>query len=514
MLTEIDSHLNPLACVPADCNSLTVDEHFAPFVGDYTEQPAHLQHLAITYREHPTDSQTSGRDPLDILDDLSHLTQLRSLKVEIHSTFTFCFSHGLASLNNFPGLLTNLYIGGWERGRIRIDLPNPDLGRRQESERLRRLKNLEFHMCSLHIGAGSVANLSGLTSLSISDSAINSNIDAVLQLTNLVSLDLTGVVMQGDTGRKRPWSRFEAWPALHVLKVSGGCLIDNSTALHIANVQEVHTDRLTLGTTAANVHLVLRQRHAVIFEALASLSVPWWSTHLVDLHVVVTDWRDTALYLATIVNQVLKALLCLQSFHLAGGYQSPGNAVDYSEGQIVLGDDYSGQLKDLKLQDLYYHTVNLGVATCLTSIRLYNIDQPCVPCELTLPSSVVQLEVFCDSLTMRHAKCLLQGLPSLTHVTLGRSRVKCVNEPELSSSACMATMPGSLRWLRVMCNPLKKLLDGSAQDCLRFCTGLEYLILPLDQHAKGELYAWVKDARYVRVSDHDPEENPWWHDAY
>ena len=71
----------------------------------------------------------------------------------------------------------------------------------------------------------------------------------------------------------------------------------------------------------------------------------------------------------------------------------------------------------------------------------------------------------------------------------------------------MPTMPGSLRWLSVTSSSLKELLDGSAQDCLRFCTSLEYLILPPGQYPTGEFYTWIRDARYVRVSDNDPEEN-------
>ena len=143
---KVDSHLNPLACVPANCNSLTVDEHFAPFVGEYTEQPAKLQHLAIKYREHPIDKSTPGRDPHETMNNLSHLTQLRSLKVEGPGHMS-----GLAGLHDFPKSLTSLYIGGWRVEDIHIDLPNPDSARRRESECLRHLANLEFHMCGMHI---------------------------------------------------------------------------------------------------------------------------------------------------------------------------------------------------------------------------------------------------------------------------------------------------------------------------------------------------------------------------
>ena len=107
VLSGIDDHLNPLTCLSATCNSLTVDEHFAPFAGEYTEQPAQLQHLTIKYREHPRGRQTYGRDPLETLGNLTHLTQLRSLKVEIPGEMS-----GQPSLGNLPTSLTSLCVGG------------------------------------------------------------------------------------------------------------------------------------------------------------------------------------------------------------------------------------------------------------------------------------------------------------------------------------------------------------------------------------------------------------------
>lgn len=48
-----------------------------------------------------------------------------------------------------------------------------------------------------------------------------------------------------------------------------------------------------------------------------------------------------------------------------------------------------------------------------------------------------------------------------------------------------------------------------AQKCLKNCTGMEHLILPLGEYPKGGWYAWVKAAPYVRVSDNDPEQETW-----
>lgn len=495
---EFASHLNPLAYVPADCKSLTVDQYFTPFVDGYTEQPAKLRHLAIKYVEHETYIMAPGRDPVEILNNLSHLTQLRSLHVEAPSD-----SYKPARLHNLPVSLTSLHMDGiWGVGGTTISLPEPDLGWGRESEHLRRLAMLEFHSCCMDVCVGSIARLQNLTSLSYRHSVVGTDVDDILKLTNLVSLDLIGLRSPSPS----PWRRLEAWPALCVLKFAGCCMIVNTTVLDISTVQEVHADRLAQGMETANIHLYFRDDHAIMLGLLASLLSPVWSTHIVGLHVVITDTHDTAPHLATIVNQVLEALLCLQSFQLVGESCEQRRCYDHRHGRIVLSDGYSGQLRNLKLQNMYCSTLDLKVATCLTSISLKVIEKKDVSCELILPSSVVRLNFRGNfhTLTTRHAKCLLEGLSCLTQVTLGLTKFTNRRRPELNSSACMPTMPSSLLWLSVESNTLKQLLDRCAQDCLRHCLGLEYLILPLSAYPQGALLTWVQAAQYVRVSDNDP----------
>ena len=69
-----------------------------------------------------------------------------------------------------------------------------------------------------------------------------------------------------------------------------------------------------------------------------------------------------ALRLATVVNQMLEALVCLQSFYFVDR-QSHNQS-------FALGNNYSGQLKDLTLQDMCCRTVHVDLesALCLTSI--------------------------------------------------------------------------------------------------------------------------------------------------
>lgn len=76
-LLHIDEDLTPLIHVPAECNSLTVDAGFVPFLGKYIGLPAHLQRLAVSYGD--LSSYGCHQDPLTLLPVLSHLTQLKSL---------------------------------------------------------------------------------------------------------------------------------------------------------------------------------------------------------------------------------------------------------------------------------------------------------------------------------------------------------------------------------------------------------------------------------------------------
>ena len=205
--------------------------HFAPFLGDYTVQSATPEHPGIRC----TAIRTSGSVLLEKLENLRHIKQLRSLKVEAPAAVS-----GLAGLGNLPRSLTSLYIGKWGQGNLTIVLP--ELGWSSKAKCLRRLNHLQFNMCSVHICVGSILNLKGPTSLSLHQCGVGSGLDAVSQLTSLVCLDLTLVrnpILSGPE-EWQPWRRFEAWPALSVFKFADCCLIDHSTVLHIASVQETH----------------------------------------------------------------------------------------------------------------------------------------------------------------------------------------------------------------------------------------------------------------------------------
>lgn len=279
----------------------------------YLERPVKLQHLAIQCSRLPS----SDTDPLKILCDLSHLTQLTSLKLEVPDDHIDVLTY---LLTKCPESLTHIYLGGWPYGEVSVFWPMvfmPKCPLEPKQEKLRRLTKLELHEYTVLMAQGCTTCLEGLTSLSITRSSINGQLDQVMKLTNLVFLDLTDtrpcLIGQPDAQGQKPWSKFDAWPALHVFKFVGCWLIDKSTALNISAVTEVRTDMLTPCMETADIHLFVQHMHANIFGFLSRLASSVWCTCIVTLHVAAYDFQDTALRLATVMDQVLEALVCLQT---------------------------------------------------------------------------------------------------------------------------------------------------------------------------------------------------------
>ena len=212
-------------------------------------------------------------------------------------------------MTSFPESLTIISIEGWHGRDVSIHLPVYPLSPKQEH--LRRLTRLELHVCQVHIPLGSITCLEGLTSLCIRHSGIGgaAHPDQVMKLTNLKCLELTGTYPhQGLAAPGRPWNRFEAWPALCVLKFIDCWFTDKSTALGIA-VQELHTDRLTPSMDMPKMDLTLGHTHHDLFYLLTGLLSPMWCTCIVYLQVHFTDMDDTPLYFAAVVKQLLEELL-------------------------------------------------------------------------------------------------------------------------------------------------------------------------------------------------------------
>ena len=156
-----------------------MDARFAPFIGKYIGLPASLQRLAVSYVGHSTSASP-------LLPNLSHLTQLKSLKLEAPDIHKDALVNSLAKC---PETLTSCYVGRW--GNYGMNIPFYLEVYQPIQAHLRRLTNLDPHFCWVHTPKGSITCLEGLTSLSITDSEVELDFDDVTKLTNLISLDLT-----------------------------------------------------------------------------------------------------------------------------------------------------------------------------------------------------------------------------------------------------------------------------------------------------------------------------------
>ena len=88
---------------------------------------------------------------------------------------------------------------------------------------------------------------------------------------------------------------------------------------------------------------------------------------------------------------------------------------DHGQAEIVLGDGYGAQLKDLKLKHIGCRMTDLASAKALTSISLTGMDSQYMSCELILPSIVERLLFFGNALFNCHAKHILEGLSICMH---------------------------------------------------------------------------------------------------
>ena len=268
-------------------------------------------------------------------------------------------------------------------------------------EHVTHLLSLELHSCQLLIPEGSITCLKTLTSLKITASWVGIDLH---ELTTLTSLDLSScygkLLPYGshDQGTM-PWKKFEAWPALQVFKFAHCCLVDSTTELSVATVNELHTDRLAVGMEGAAVHLKhdssMVGRHALP-EMFASILSPSWCSCILDVRIKMTGREQNEAYIAAAVAMVFLMCTGLQTFHLTSSA-----AENQGQARIVVGQGCCGQLTELKLVSLYCQEVDLRSATRLSSITLAHTDLHAypdgTPFKLALPESVQQLRFFWQS---------------------------------------------------------------------------------------------------------------------
>ena len=133
-----DSLVSPLSNILLGCSSLRLDEHFAPCLGQYTDQLAQVQHLSLNYGQR--EKIEPRKDPLKVLPVLTHLTHLRSLKVEVSGR---CKDALAQLLSKCPDQLESCYIGAMGDWGL-TTTPKVMLTLRDS---LRQLVRLELHMC-------------------------------------------------------------------------------------------------------------------------------------------------------------------------------------------------------------------------------------------------------------------------------------------------------------------------------------------------------------------------------
>ena len=330
----------------------------------------------------------------------------------------------------------------------------------------------------------------------------------VTTLTNLVCLDLTGCHKPGiyghDLESAGPWDTFLAWPALRVFKFGGCWLIGESTVFNAATVQELHTDRLAVGMEAPCIHLAPGLwGNLDVLGLIATVWSPVWCDRIVDLRVSCYVRYRSASCLGDAVTQVMQVCRFLRTFHFC--VQTSSNSGEVS---VVLGEDYSGQLTELRLEHLHCSEMDLRSATDLTSITLADIDSFSIPCKLSLPDCVASMQFLGSTLFRPGAQHSLQELTKLSRLTLGTNKPDFMSQHArgqqmLDTCTCIPTLPSSLCHLHITCHHLQHLLQFSAHRCLQACTSLAHLTLP-GLIYDGELSAWKKAARHLHCEDKDP----------
>ena len=208
-------------------------------------------------------------------------------------------------------------------------------------------------------------------------------------------------------------------------------------------------------------------------ELVATVSSPVWCHRIVELRVSGFAREYITSEIGDAVTQIMQACVFLKTFYFSVVPEYPDSV---GETSLELDKDYTGQLTELRLDNLPCRELDLGSATDLTSIPLADIDTLSRPCKLSLPDCVKSLNFLGSTLFYSSAKHCLEELTSLSRLTLGTN--DSYGQQQLDTCSCMPTLPSSLRFLHVTCCYLERLLDFSAFRCLQACTNSEHLILP------------------------------------
>ncbi len=287
----------------------------------------------------------------------------------------------------------------------------PEAQQRLQTQ-LTQLKHLALVNCQVSLPAGSITCLEQLTKLSLEQSDIYCP-DALSQLTNLISLDLTSCIWESDSiERGQALASFMSWPALRGIKFGGCSLFNSNTVFDMPIVSSVQSQYLVGGSDNSDMHL--ERKVDCMGDLFATILSPLWCDRMVDVRLDVCTYKCTAVYLARVVEQMFKLCSALHMLHLR--CQASEN---YDQVSITNGEGGARHLESFRLKGVYCKSLSLELCPSLTSVTLTGIDSPRAPCMLLLPSTLTRLAFFGSHLFATTAKHSLEGLEVLKHLTLG-----------------------------------------------------------------------------------------------
>jgi len=191
----------------------------------------------------------------------------------------------------------------------------------------------------------------------------------------------------------------------------------------------------------------------------------------------------------------------IEVLHLICFGHRPGGPADF-----CLHKEHGVKLTYLKLWGIHFRFVDLSSSSSLISVDLSSLDTLSVPCSVQLPVSLRELTFIGGGLydcvdfvepfaRLRHLTNLTFGPSSATG---GDDNLLCISPRSTTNGLiCIPKLPCILRCLRVVGPPSSiRVFDW---QCLTECTSLEQLTLPHSYHLSGQLEAWVKSVRHLRV---------------
>ena len=268
--------------IPSTCTSL-VTSGYPEYFHQGTDSLMHLQELTV-----------GNLNTSHCVSSLVHLTQLRSL----HLVRTNCRP------DSFPTSLQQLHLHAVSFVPHALHLGS-----------LMQLSGLEIREMPFRFAETDLTKLQNLQNLNLEDSDILASPAALLELTWLTSLNLSGSLwLLGASGLSADaFAIFRAWPLLQVLKVDNCHLFEATTRFEAPRVQDLQVSWVT-----ENEQTFTRQARWSIVEPTAMqspMSDYCCLQYLIALQITADSSADAPFY-AEALRQALSNFLFLESLSL------------------------------------------------------------------------------------------------------------------------------------------------------------------------------------------------------